>query len=167
MEERRHTPKKSSPRGAVLMFAAALMSGACSGGGSSPTEPEMPAPVPTATVAFTYAAPTEIDPGVDFDSCTPDGVNFRTHLHFIWNQWDDRRFMLTSGPDLFEYSGQVPIDQDVEIALHDPNTCLLGAGPYHAPANLRANGVLLTRIVNVLDGTGLAFRVSADGTVTP
>lgn len=127
----------------------------------------MPTVVQAATVSFSYAAPTAIDPGVDFDACAPNRARFTTHLHFIWNQWDDRRFMNLSGPDLFVFSGQVPIGQEVQIALHDPNTCLLGDGPYHAPATLTANGVLLNRVVTVRDGTGLAFRVDAGGTVTP
>ncbi len=166
MAERRH-PRKPRSHAAALLLVAIIVSGACGGGGNGPTAPEMPVAVPTATVAFTYASPTAIDPGVDFDACTIDRTRFTTHLHFIWNQWDDRRYMSSSGSDLFEYIGQVPIGQEVEIALHDPNTCLLGNGPYHAPANLVANGVLLTRVVSVRDGTGLAFRVSADGTVAP
>lgn len=156
----------------TLLLAAALTAGSC-GGGSSSSAPTTPAPQPTPTpapatveVAFTYQAATAVDPAVDYATCSPTGVEFTTHLHFIWNAWDDRRYMVAAGPNLFEYTGEVPADQDVEIALHDPNVCLQGS-VYVAPTELRANGVLLNQEVRVQDGTGVTFRVSADGTVTP
>lgn len=158
-------------RGLTSTLLAAALTASC--GGSSSSTPATPAPQPTSApapqtveVAFTYQAATTVDPAVDYATCSPTGVEFTTHLHFIWNDWDDRRYMTAAGPDLFEYSGAVPVDQDVQIALHDPNVCLEGS-VYVAPTELRANGVLLSRVVPVQDGTGLGFRVADDGAVTP
>ena len=150
-----------------LLLAAAITAGACGGSSAAPSTPApVPTPEQTVAVSLTYRAATEVDPAVDYDSCSPTGVVFTTHLHFTWNSWDDRRYMPAAGPDLFEYTAEVPVDQDLQTALHDPNICLEG-NVYVAPTELRANGLLLTSVVNVRDGTGLAFRVGADGTVAP
>ena len=141
---------------------ATLIAG-CGGGGSSPAAPTSAA---TRNVQFEYQASTSIDPGVDYFSCTPNQVIFFTHLHFTWNDWEDRRSMVAAGPNLFTYTGEVPTGQELEIALHDPNNCL-GGDVYIAPMTLRANGVLLDRVVSVTTGTGVAFRHEADGTITP
>ncbi len=53
---------------------------------------------------------------------------------------------------------------NLEIALHDPNNCLTG-DVHVASTTLAVEGVLLHQVVPVVDGTGLAFRVSADGEV--
>jgi hypothetical protein len=150
-----------------LLVAAAIASGAC--GGSSSSTPQTPTPTPTprqtVEVTFTYAAATEVDPRVDFETCSPGGPVFTTHVHFIWLDWEDRRYMTPVGADSFEYTDEAPVGE-LRTALHDPNVCLQG-DVYVAPTTLRANGVLLTRQVPVRDGTGLAFTVGADGTVTP
>ncbi|ANM31052.1 hypothetical protein ABI59_17925 [Acidobacteria bacterium Mor1] len=117
-------------------------------------------------VTFEYAADTSVDPGVDFATCSPTGAVFTTHLHFIWNGWDDRRAMTAVGNDRFVYTGPVPTGRDLTVALHDPNICLTG-DVYVAPSNLSANGVPLNRVVNVFQGTGIAFRHEADGTIVP
>jgi hypothetical protein len=143
-----------------LVFWAAFAT-ACSGGGSNPTEPTT-----SRVVTFEYQAATRLDPAVDFDTCTTKQVRFAAHLHFIWNDWEDRRDLAVVGDNLFRYSGSVPVDRDLEIALHDPNNCLKG-DVYVAPETLSANGVLLARVVEVAQGTGLAFRHLSDGTIIP
>jgi len=117
-------------------------------------------------VTFEYLGATALDPAVDFDICTAKQVRFKTHLHFTWNDWEDRRNMDAVGDDLFRYTGEVPVGQDLEIALHDPNKCLDG-DVYVAPDGLFANGILLVLVVEVDEGTGPAFRVEPNGTVTP
>ena len=124
-----------------------------------------PTPRPTVEVTFTYAAATEVDPRVNYESCSPGGPVFTTHLHFIWLNWEDRRYMDPVGADSFEHTDEVPVGE-LRTALHDPNVCLQG-DVYVAPTTLRANGVLLTREVTVRDGIGLAFTVAAEGTVAP
>lgn len=160
----------NGPTALGLALMAVVVTSGCDGSSrSSPASPaSRPSPTPTTTVEvhFTYQASTTVDPAVDYSTCSPTGVEFTTHLHFIWNEWDDRRYMQATGTLLFEYTARVPADQGLEIALHDPNVCLQG-NVYVAPSELRANDVLLTRVVPVQDGTGLAFRVGADGTVTP
>lgn len=117
-------------------------------------------------VTFEYRAPIAVDPDVDYDTCSANGARFTSHLHFIWNDWEDRRYMEAVGDTLFTYTGQVPVGQDLEIALHDPNKCLEG-DVYVAPTELYANGTHLVRIVGVAQGTGLAFRQELDGTIVP
>ena len=121
---------------------------------------------PTLPVTFEYVAATQIDPAVDFDTCTTKQVVFRTHLHFTWNDWEDRRNMTVAAADRFTYTDEIPAGRDLRIALHDPNNCLQG-GVYVAPAELYANGVLLQQQINVDEGTGLAFRHETDGTIVP
>ena len=132
------------------------------GGGASPTAPTLRA----LAVTFEYQASTTIDPAVDFSTCTVKQVRFTSHLHFTWNEWDDRRYMKKINKNLFSYVGEVPVGQEVQIALHDPNSCLRG-DPYVAPQGLYANGTLLNRIVDVDEGRGLAFRLQGDGTIVP
>ena len=144
----------------LVLLAASLAAGCGSSGGSNPTAP------PTMTVTFEYDAATDVDPGVDYATCSDSGAVFTTHLHFIWNDWDDRRVMNVAGPDRFTYSGEVPTGRDLTIALHDPNNCLTG-NVYIAPSNLSANGVALSRVVGVFQGDGIAFRHEDDGTIVP
>ena len=147
---------------ALLMASMAWLAAGCGSGGDSPTQP-----LPTVRdVIFEYQAMTGLDPAVDFNTCTAKQVRFATHLHFIWNNWEDRRNMVAVGDDRFRYSGPVPVDQDLTIALHDPNKCLDG-DVYVAPTTLSANSVLLTRVVEVAQGTGLAFSHSSSGIITP
>lgn len=163
----RENQGKAIPSTTVLLASAilAILLGACGGGGGSPTEPAGSG-VSTVNVAFVYLAASAIDPAVDFLTCTPQQARFSTHLHFIWNSWDDRRTMTAVGDNRFEYQAQVPTNQALEVALHDPNNCLQG-NVYIAPATLSANGTPLTQVVNVSQGTGLSLRVAADGVVTP
>ena len=156
-------------RGSIPIAAIALGSilAACGGGGdgggnTSPTQPQ----IQTLSVAFEYRARTEIDPAVDFETCTSKMVHFTAHLHFIWNDWEDRRYLRTDGKNRFWYNGEVPVGKEVQTALHDPNNCLKG-DVYVAPKSLYANGVLLRRVVPVQEGTGLTFRQQADGTISP
>ena len=151
----------------IVLLGTALATGACGGSSTAPQTPSpTPTPVQMAEVTFTYAAATAVDPGVDFDSCSPGSAVFTTHVHLIWINWDERRYMDPVGDDLFQYNAEVPVGQELRTALHDPNVCLQG-DVYVAPSTLRANGVLLTRQVPVRDGIGLAFTVASDGSVTP
>lgn len=133
----------------------------CTSGG--PVDQAVPS---TRAVTFEYQAPTRVDPRVDFDTCSVGQAVFTTHLHFTWNSWEDRRYMVVAGADRFTYRGQVPTGRDLRVALHDPNTCLLG-DVYVAPTNLSANGVPLRRVVNVREGTALAFDHEVDGSINP
>lgn len=159
-----------SIRGSIPTVAIVLGSivAACGGGGGegggnpSPTQPL----TQTLSVAFEYRARTDIDPAVDFETCTSKKVHFTSHLHFIWNDWEDRRYLKKRGKNLFRYTGEVPVGRQVQVALHDPNNCLKG-NVYVAPKGLYANGVLLRRVVDFHEGTGLEFWQQDDGTITP
>lgn len=122
-----------------------------------------------ATVEFVYEASTAVDPEVEaqFPECV-EGVG-RTHIHPGWRGFD--RFDMTAvGADRWEIAfDDVPVGTEQRIRVSDPNVCAenpTGA----ATENVRANGVLLTRVVDTPGAgvePGLAFTVSADGTVTP
>ncbi len=142
---------------------AAIVS-ACGGGG--PSTPTAVTPTATTAVTFEYRASTNLDPGVNFQTCTAKQVTFGVHLHFIWIDWEERRSMLAVDDNLWRYSSTIPAGRTLNIALHDPNKCLEG-DVYVSPQNLFANGVLLTRVVNVDEGTGLSFTVLADGSIQP
>ena len=144
----------------LILALAGVVAGCGGGGGSSPTE------VIRRPVTFEYRALTRIDPNVDFSTCTDKQVIFTVHLHFTWNNWEDRRSMRAVGTDLWTYSDQVPAERELRVALHDPNSCLEGS-PYVAPENLYVNGVLLDRVVGVGEGVGLGFTVRSDGSVEP
>ncbi len=102
---------------ALAVIPLAIPGAACGGGDGGPAAPTA---VATRNVQFEYQPSTSIDPGVDYFACPPNQVIFFTHLHFIWNDWEDRRSMVTAGPNLFTYSGEVPTGRDLQIALHDP-----------------------------------------------
>lgn len=148
----------------ALVLASALLAG-CSGDGDSsgPTAPR------TTTVQFVYLSSTTVDPAVRaaFPNCV-NGVG-QTHIH---PSWQDFRLVPFNPqpPDRFTVTfTDVPIDTENRIRVSDPNACdthVTGA----STVGVFANNVLLTRIVDT-PGTGiepgLAFQVSANGTVTP
>ncbi len=127
------------------------------------------APPGSATVVFSYMAPTVTDPAVAamFPQCV-QGVNV-THLHAGWR--DFRAFPLTAmGPDRWEITFiDVPVGSEQRIRISDPNTCAQNATGA-STEGVSANGTLLTRVVDTPGSgiePGLAFDVAADGSVTP
>ena len=126
-------------------------------------------PQGSATVVFSYMAPTATDPAVAamFPQCV-QGVNV-THLHAGWH--DFQAFALTAmGPDRWEITlTDVPVGSEQRIRISDPNACALNATGA-STEGVSANGTLLTRVVDT-PGTGvepgLAFEVAANGSVTP
>lgn len=147
--------------GALLAATLALAAGC----GSDTSGPDGG----VARVEFSYLAPTTVDPSVSarFPECVA-GVG-RTHIHPSWRGF--ARFDLTArGASRWEISfSDAPVGAELSIRISDPNACALhptGA----STTNVFANGVLLTRVVPTPGaGTepGLAFRIGADGTVTP
>ena len=127
------------------------------------------APQGSATVVFSYMAPTATDPAVAamFPQCV-QGVNV-THLHAGWH--DFQLFALTAmGPDRWEITfTDVPVGSEQRIRISDPNTCALNATGA-STEGVSANGTVLTRVVDTPGNgiePGLAFEVAADGSVTP
>ena len=123
----------------------------------------------SATVVFSYMAPTATDPAVAamFPQCV-QGVNV-THLHAGWR--DFQAFALTAmGPDRWEITLiDVPVGSEQRIRISDPNACALNATGA-STEGVSANGTVLTRVVNTPGSgiePGLAFEVAADGSVTP
>lgn len=146
---------------ALLVALLASVLGACGGGGGTST----PAAPTTWPAHFEYRASSSLDPAVDFETCTAKQVVFTVHLHFTWNDWEDRRTMRPVGDDLWTYDDTIPADRDLRVALHDPNNCLTG-DVYTAPTRLFLNDVKLTRVEGVTEGTGLGFRIGSDGVVS-
>jgi len=155
---------RRAPAARALASLFLVLMGCGGGGGSTPTSPSQ-----QATVAFSYLAATAPDPAVQqqFPQCT-SGVG-RTHIHLGWRGFS-RIDMTAVGSDRWEIAfTDVPIGSEQRIRVSDPNTC--DTDPNGASTqNVFANAVRLTRIVDTPgNGTepGLAFAVSADGTVTP
>ena len=122
----------------------------------------------SATVVFSYMAPTTTDPAVAamFPQCV-QGVNV-THLHAGWRGF--QAFALTAmGPDRWELTfTDVPVGSE-RIRISDPNACALNATGA-STEGVSANGTVLTRVVDTPGSgiePGLAFEVAADGSVTP
>ena len=137
--------------------------------GCAGDEPSGPVGATTATVRFVYRASTALDPVVaeGFPGCV-QGVG-QTHIHASWRNFA-RVGMQAAGADSWEITFQdVPVGGEQRIRVSDPNVCAqnpTGA----ATEGVSANGVTLTRIVDTPGSgiePGLAFSVSADGSVTP
>ena len=123
----------------------------------------------TTTVRFVYAATTALNPSVhqQFPKCV-EGVG-HTHIHPSWQNYA-RINMSAFLSDRWEISfTDVPVGPEQRIRISDPNTC--ATDPNGASTvNVRANDVLLTQVVDTPGNgmePGLAFRVAADGHVTP
>ncbi len=152
--------------GRLLLLAAGTAVAVVGCGGD---EPSGPVGATTATVRFVYGASTAIDPAVAqaFPGCV-QGVG-QTHIHPSWRNFA-RVNMQAAGADSWEITFQdVPVGGEQRIRVSDPNVCAqnpTGA----ATEGVSANGVTLTRIVDTPGSgiePGLAFSVSADGSVTP
>ena len=131
-------------------------------------DPSSPAGT-TATVRFVYEASTTTDPGVAaaFPGCV-QGVSM-THIHAGWRGFI-AVFMTAVEPDRWEITfSDVPVDEEQRIRVSDPNVCALN--PTGASTEgVFANGTMLVRVVDTPGSgvePGLAFQVSADGTVRP
>lgn len=78
--------------------------------------------------------------------------------------------MRVVGADRWEITFEnVPTNGEQRIRISDPNVCALNPTGASTEGVL-ANGVALSRVVDTPGSgiePGLAFRVSADGTVTP
>ncbi len=148
----------------ALVLASALL--ACSGDGGGDPGPTAPR---TTTVQFVYNSSTTVDPAIQaaFPGCV-NGIG-RTHIHPSWQGYRLVVFDVQP-PDRFTLTfTDVPVGTENRIRVSDPNACdthVTGA----STENVFANNVRLTRIVDT-PGTGiepgLAFQVSAEGTVTP
>ena len=137
--------------------------------GCASDEPSGPVGATTATVRFVYGASTAIDPAVAqaFPGCV-QGVG-QTHIHPGWRDFA-RVSMQAAGPDSWEITLQdVPVGGEQRIRVSDPNVCAQNATGA-ATEGVSANGVTLSRIVDTPGSgiePGLAFSVSANGSVTP
>lgn len=132
------------------------------GCGGSPSEPSSG----VATVRFVYNAPTTTRPDIPPSLLACVRFSEPTHAHIGW-----RRFELVNmtavGPDRWELTQtDVPVGPRNEILISDPNACFDNPDGF-ATSNLVANGVPLTQQVQAGGGPAFAFRVAADGTVTP
>ena len=123
----------------------------------------------TATVQFVYRAPTTTDSGVAaaFLGCV-QGVS-ATHIHPGWRGFN-AVFMTAVADDRWEITfSDVPVDEEQRVRVSDPNTCALNRTGA-STEGVFANGTLLVRVVDTPGSgvePGLAFQVSADGTVGP
>jgi hypothetical protein len=150
---------RSTLLGALLLLAGAGV-GACGSGSSS---------APLATVEFVYFASTTPDPAVE--SAFPDCFHGTdaTHIHPSWRGFD-RVDLTPVPPDRFVVLFfDVPVGVEQRFRINDPNECDANATGA-TTANIHANGVLLTRVVDTPgNGTepGLAFTVLPDGSVAP
>ncbi|MGH7721198.1 MAG: hypothetical protein ACREON_20455 [Gemmatimonadaceae bacterium] len=152
----------SLARNIVMLSVTLAGAAACDSGG-------LPDPIGprTTTVILSYVAPTATEPQVisEFPLCV-NGVG-RTHVRPSW--LDFARFDMAAATQVRwdAVLTNVPIGEEVVVRVRDPNTC--DSNPTGAATqNVFANGVLLTRVVDTPgNGPGLAFRVAADGTVTP
>ncbi len=148
----------------VIAAALLVVSLAACGGGDPPT-----APIRPATVTITYRAATAIDPAVQaqFPNCV-NGVR-PTHVHPGWRGFA-REVLPAFPPDRFEITfTDVPVGSRQSLRISDPNACAIDPNGA-STQNVFANGILLTDVVGTPgNGTepGLAFAVTADGTVTP
>lgn len=149
---------------AGVIVATALGCGGGGGGGSG-----LPTSGTTTSVEFRYLAATAIDEDVQaaFPQCV-SGVA-RTHIHPSWRSFDRINLMAMGAGEWRIAFNDVPVGIEDRIRISDPNAC--DTDPNGASTeNVRANGVLLVRVVttpgNGLE-PGLAFAVAADGVVTP
>ena len=123
----------------------------------------------SATVVFSYMAPTATDPAVAamFPQCV-QGVNV-THLHAGWHDFEVFA-LVAMGPDRWEITfTDVPVGSEQRIRISDPNTCALNTTGA-STEGVSANGTVLTRVVDTPGNgiePGLAFEVAADGSITP
>ncbi len=137
--------------------------------GCAGDDPAGPPGSATATVRFVYAASTSIDPAVQqqFPACV-QGVG-QTHIHPGWRAFV-RVNMQAVGADRWEIElADVPVGSEQRIRVSDPNVCAQNATGA-ATQGVRANGVLLTRVVDTPGSgiePGLAFTVASGGVVTP
>ena len=143
-----------------LAAATLLLLTGCTGG--TPSEPSSG----VATVRFVYNAPTTTVANIPASLLACVRFSEPTHAHIGW-----RRFELVNmtavGADRWELTQtDVPVGPQNTILISDPNACLVNPDGF-ATSNLVANGVALTRQVVEGGGPAFAFRVAANGTVTP
>ena len=92
-----------------------------------------------------------------------------THIHLGWRGFI-AVIMTAVEPERWEIMfSDVPVDEEQRIRVSDPNVCALN--PTGASTEgVFANGTLLVRVVDTPGSgvePGLAFQVSADGTIRP
>lgn len=146
----------------TLALAVLLASLAACGGGA--------AEVARATVHFTYDAPTAADPSAAQQAPACVSAVGPTHMHASWQSYAMVE-MVANGANQWTLTyADVPVGVQVYFRINDPNRCPTSTGGA-ATDNVRANGVLLTNIVQTPGGfgpeAGLAFVVDSDGVVTP
>lgn len=121
------------------------------------------------SVAFTYDASTVADPNAAAQAPACVAAVGPTHMHASWQAYA-MVAMVANGLSQWTLTyADVPVGVQVYFRINDGNAC-----PQHptgaTTANIRANGVLLTNIVQTPGmgpEPGLAFRVDAHGIVTP
>lgn len=154
----------------VLVPIALLGLAACSGGGSTPTQPQ------TATVLFVYQSLVDGGP-VDRHPAGPGCAKHVRRNHLV-PRWEPDRREVELGPQLDDFYvaevAAVPTGRRLAVTVFDLAQCAHPTQPWGVVTRrLTANGVELTDVVTVQDPAtaqsypSLAFTVRGDGTVVP
>ncbi len=129
---------------------------------------------PVASINFFYESiiPPDTPPDPDSVDCVSGILPLTIHIKSGWTGY--RVIDMSVSPDGAGYRGvsaNVPIDTLNTLIMIDPDVCNVDRTTAGAVTErISANGVLLTNVVRVSsqsNRSGLTFRVSADGTVTP
>lgn len=152
-----------------------LVTASCGGGA-----PSRPSPPPVATVRITYRShvPESPPPLTDPELLAAEAGCVHHYsavggVYVLEGSWSERaRYRNPEGECHRGCTFEVPgVPVGVEHAARVLDLGLCHVAPFEEPFTLRtilANGVELTRIVDHPSGLrGVAFRVAADGAVTP
>jgi hypothetical protein len=143
----------------AAVLVAAGLSLACS---STPTGSE--------TVFVTIDYISTVNPTLPFDiGCTRAVI--RTHMRASWLDFAMIDPVPVADGHWRMVFSSVPVDTEVQLLVLDVEACQDAASLNGSVTEIvRANGVQLTRVVQLPfagAANGLAFRVTADGTVIP
>ena len=145
-----------------LATAAALLLLLLPGCTGAPSEPSSG----IATVRFVYSASTTTVSNIPPELLACVRFSEPTHAHIGWRGFELVN-MSAVGADRWELNRtDVPVGPENHMLISDPNACFTEANGF-AISNVTANGVALTRLVTDGGGPAFAFRVAANGTVTP
>jgi hypothetical protein len=135
-------------------------------------EDTIPKPPPTAVVSFLYVSqfPDECPNAHDIGCFALCGHNMAPlGLQVVLPSWGAHHLRLArDGPKRWQGTFfDVPVGVPLQVGVKDIDGCCFGTCQTFVFRDVFANGVLLTRVVQVDGSAALEFQVGPDGNVTP